>query len=223
MIEFIEYRDNPELLLITPLRFGDTIMDKTINSITNNKTSFHWIKFEGDGNPYKNMDTALKIYLKTRHMPKYVMKMDNDIIAKEGMLDKMFDVLETTEPSIAYTYCSFEFTGFVNVRFDAREFDDEMLCRSNYISSMSMIKSKALEDIGGVITDDKYYRLLDWALWLKFLNNGYIGKPVYDTFFTAIAGKNSVSAGSNEDYQVKAQRIYNDFIKPYLNLKMLKF
>jgi len=217
MINFIIKNNNPKILVISPLKEGDIISSKTYSSVIQNTISIHWISFEGSGNPYKNFDIALKEYQKQYPTPDYIIKMDNDIICKNNMLDNMQKVLKSSHEHIAYTYCAFKFVGNINVSFKAESFNIDKLLQQNYISSISMMKSKCLEQIGGVVTDDKYFRLLDWALWLKFLYQGKIGVPCKTTSFVAYASKNSISARSNEDYIKKASHIINDFVMPIKN------
>jgi len=211
---------NPELLIITPLRINDNILQETYDSVSKTNISIHWIKYCDNKNPYKNFDTALTLYEKNYSLPKYIIKMDNDIIVQPNMLEQMVKTLNNSLDQIAYTYCDFSFTGSINISFNAKEFDINHLLQSNYISSISMMKSEHLKKIGGVVTDDKYFRLLDWALWLKFLYHGKIGKPTLNTSFIAYASPNSVSAGSSKDYQKKLRYIINDFVIPIKKNKL---
>jgi hypothetical protein len=63
----------------------------------------------------------------------------------------------------------------------------------------------------GLVKDDKYKRLLDWAFLLKCLRHEYTGLPVPKANFTAISSEESVSAGNQQDYIIKAQRVLKDF------------
>lgn len=220
MIEFIIKDDNPQVLIITPLRPKDKISDETFNTIGKTNLPVHWITLQGEQNPYKNFNTALGLYLRSHKPPNYLIKVDNDIKADIVMLEMMKETLDKSSKNIAYTYCSFEFTGVIKAKFNAIPFNPEKLMIHNYISSISMMKLYDLRIIGGTVDDDKYFRLLDWALWLKFLYHGFIGKPTYNVSFEAYAGPNSISAGSAEDYKIKAQHIMEDFIVP-LRLKKL--
>ena len=101
--------------------------------------------------------------------------------------------------------------------FDNIPFSVDRLIQQNFISSCSLIRTKTLEETGSFVTDDKYFRLLDWALWLQFLRRGYIGEYVNDTSFTAYASPTAVSSGSAEDYRIKHQRIIQDFVAPYID------
>jgi len=60
--------------------------------------------------------------------------------------------------------------------------------------------------------------LLDWALWLKFAKFGFIGRPCINASFIAISSENDISAGSIEDYQIKHERVSEDFVKPLIEM-----
>jgi hypothetical protein len=214
MLYCINKNKKPDVLIITPLFKNDIISDKTLNIIQDNNIKIDWFSFTGIENPYKNFNNALQLYKKNFNLPNYIIKIDNDIIAKLNMLYDMKKTLDNSNSNVAYTYCSFNFTGYINLKIKAIPFNPHKLGKSNYISSISMMKSDCLEKIGGVVTDDKYFRLLDWALWLKFLNNGYIGS-VTDTSFTAYASENSISNRGFKDYKEKALRVIEDFYVPY--------
>lgn len=172
----------------------------------------------GEGNPYKNMVTPYRWFRNQNDgLPPYVIKIDNDLTCKRGMLDKLYEALEGADRQFAYSYCNFRYRGSVNVDFDNIPFDVNRLVQQNFISSCSLIRTKTLEETGSFVTDDKYFRLLDWCLWLQFLRRGYIGKYVDDTSFTAYASPTAVSSGSVEDYKVKHRRVIDDFVAPYMD------
>jgi cellulose synthase/poly-beta-1,6-N-acetylglucosamine synthase-like glycosyltransferase len=150
-MKIVKQCEHPKLLVITPLRLSDKISDKTLSSISNNKVPFTWISFSGEGNPYKNFDLGLKIYEMNYSLPDYIIKMDNDIIAKDGMLDKMVACLDGSSENVGYAYCAFRFTGAIEVSFGARPFNRVDLTKYNYISSISMMKTEILKKIGFVI------------------------------------------------------------------------
>jgi len=218
MIKKIVRCKNPEILVITPLGIRDKISKETKKSIKRNKTPFEWISYMGDNNPAKNVQIAYKQYRRDNEgLPPYVIKMDGDITASRYMLDKMCKTLKEAESHVAYAYSPFEFKGSVNVKFSYREFDSNMIVRSNYISSCSLIKTQLLDQIGSWVVHDKYFRLLDWCLWLKFLKHGFIGKAVQNTHFVAKSTPKSISCRSREDYAEKYQHVKNDFILPLLH------
>ena len=222
MINRIKYvtkcNKQPEILVITPLKSGDKISKNTKKSIKRNKTPFVWISYMGNNNPAKNTEIAYKQYKHNNKLPPYVIKIDNDITASRCMLDKMYNTLVNakykSDGKYSYAYCGFEFSGALQHKFPLRNFDAYALMKQNYISFNSLIDTYALDTIGGFVTDNKGFRLLDWALWLKFLKYGFIGIPVKDAYFTAFASQNSISAGSRDDYVQKYQWVYRNFIEP---------
>lgn len=208
----------PKILVITPLKSGDKISKVTKKTIKRNKTPFVWISYMGDDNPAENTRLAYNQYRHNNDLPPYVIKIDNDITASRGMLDRMYKTLVESmylsDGYYAYAYCGFEFTGAIENKFPLRKFDHKMLMKQNYISFNSLIDTEALNKVGGFVTDNKGFRLLDWALWLRFLRYGYMGIPVEGAYFTAHASKSSISAGSTNDYVQKYQWVNKNFIEP---------
>jgi hypothetical protein len=217
MIKTLVPCKNPEILVITPLKKGSKVSPETKKTLKRCDVPFHWVSYMGEGNPYKNMVPPWRQYRKEHETPPYIIKIDNDLTCKRGMLDKLYEALVDSPKHIGYSYCCFKYRGKVNIDFDHLDFNIDRLIQSNYISSCSLMKTKTLEETGSFITDDKYFRLLDWALWLQFLRRGYIGQFVPDTSFTAYASPTAVSCGSQEDYRVKHMAIVEDFIRPYLD------
>lgn len=211
MIKTIVKHKDPQILVITPLLTGHKISKETKKSIKRNKTPFTWISYMGQGNPCLNTLKAFNIYRHSNDIPPFVIKIDNDIDASRGMLDEMYETLLRSMKHEAYCYCSFEFIGSVNVKFPAIPFDAERLKHTNYISSCSMIKSDKLIEVGLWVTDDEGFRLLDWALWLRFLKRGYVGIPAKRSSFVATASDSSVSAGSVSDYTKKRDWVLRNF------------
>ena len=76
-----------------------------------------------------------------------------------------------------------------------------------------MFRMDVLESVG-MVTDDKYKRLLDWAFLLKLFKAGYIGSPCRNATFIVNSTKDDISAGSPEDYHLKRNRVLVDFVKP---------
>jgi hypothetical protein len=217
MIKRIVKCKDPEVLVITPLSPGSKVSRDTKKSIKRNRTPFEWVSYMGDGNPYKNTQIAYKQYRRDHGgVPKYVLKVDNDITASRYWIDKMYNTLESSEPNVSYAYTSFEFTGCVSIKFPTMQFNPQRLIQSNYISSCSLVKTQLLDQTGGFVIDDKYFRLLDWCLWLQFLKYGFIGTPVENAHFVAYAGPKSVSCRGQEDYSEKYQYVKRDFIDPLI-------
>jgi len=217
MIKKIVKCKNPEILAITPLKIGDKISKETKKSVKRNKTSFEWISYMSNNNPYKNTSIAYKQYKREhKKVPKYVIKIDNDIMTSRYWLDRMYNILEETDSKIGYAYTSFEFTGAISIKFPLKSFNKQSLTKSNYISSCSLTKTQLLDQIGGFVTDDKYFRLLDWCVWLKFLKSNIIGIPTPNANFVAYAKPSSISCKGPSDYKEKYYYVKKDFIDPLI-------
>ncbi len=190
--------DSPLVLIITPLRKEDQISKDTLESIGKSKVKFDWISYSSKLNPVQNCKQALIHY--PYELPPYIMKLDNDITASDGWLDGMYTVLRRSDDKVAYAYTKFRFTGHLKVSFSARPFDNDILKQRNYISYNSLIKTGPLMKIGGFVDLEGQDRLWDWALWLKFLQHGYEGVPVFGVSFEAYASLNSISCKSHDNY-----------------------
>jgi hypothetical protein len=218
LTQLIENKD-PKVLVVTPLWPGHKVTRETRTTIKRNDVPFTWVSFTDYNNIAKNVDSGIKAFKeKTKKFPPYILPLDRDIILGRGMIDKLVSAIEADglPATVAYCYCSFEFKGHVNRKFNAEPWNLDKLVQANYISSNSLIKSDLLEFIGGHVTDDKYKRLLDWALWLKFARLGFMGTPCTTTSFVAVSTEKDISAGTTEDYQQKHVRVHNDFVKPLI-------
>lgn len=209
-IKVLNLSENPLFSIVTPLRTGDSISHNTRDSVDKCKLPFNWISVESDFNVMKNFDIGFYELLKRKVLATKVIKIDNDTEWEENTLENMYYTLENSNKEIGYSYCSFSYKGFINSDFPAVEFDIEKLKIGNYISSNSMFKSKTIYDVG-LVTEDKYERLLDWAFLLKCLKYNYIGIPCKGNFI-AHSSENSVSARSKEDYNIKRERVLKDFL-----------
>jgi hypothetical protein len=216
-IEIIRSTKFPEVLVVTPLLPDDYISKITKKTIQRNHKKYFWITSSGENNIPTNYQLGLDWAKKNiPNIPKYCIMIDNDIELGRHMLDRLHDKLLKSDSSVGYAYAGFEFTGSLVHSFPAIPFSPEKLLLANYISSNSMFKMSVIEDVG-LVTDDKYKRLLDYAFLLKCLKMGYVGIPVPKARFLAHSQSGNISAGSNEDYQVKYMRVYEDFVKPLLS------
>jgi len=216
MLKIIKEAKTPELLVVTPLFKGHKLSRETKLGLERNDIKFAWVSFESTNNTAKNYADGIKAFRDKVYRPKYVMMVDRDIIPSRHMLDKMYDTLKRAPDDTVFCYCDFEFKGLINRQFFDIEYNPITLLRSNYISSNSMIKLNKLDEIGGVVTDNKYKRLLDWCLWLNFLSYGYYGIRCPDISFIAISDNQSISARSDEDYKQKSRLVMLDFIDPLI-------
>lgn len=221
MLQELVISKKPKVLVVTPLLPGHKVSKITKKTIKRNDTPFSWVSYSGENNIPTNAQKGINEYQRKWGMVKYFLMIDRDIEAGRHLIDRMYETLERSNDDIAYCYASFEFRGYVNASFPADTFDMIRLLEGNYISSNSMMKMSCLEEIGGLITDGQYTRLLDWALWLNFLRYGYSGIPCPDAYFIAHSDKEDVSAGTKEDYRLKYNRVKRDFAIPVINNLMV--
>lgn len=216
-IKMLKESKNPDVLLVTPLLPGHEISRETKISIQRNDIDFSWISSTGENNIPTNALEGIHWY-KNKYgcLPLFYMMIDRDIRLGRHCIDKLAVALTNrTSKYVGYAYASFEFTGHINQKFPAYPFDINRLIQGNYISSNSLFLSEVIERVG-LVTDDKYKRLLDYAFLLKCYAHGIIGKNVPDANFSVQSTANDVSSGNSDDYNIKYQRVYDDFIKPYL-------
>lgn len=212
--KIIKESKDPRIIVVTPLLPGDKISKDTKRSIKRNSIEYSWITSTGNNNIPTNVELGLKWYLK-RKRPDYVLPLDNDIILGRYMLDRL--VYRMDKVKKGYCFASFKFQGYTNVEFKNDDFDISKLLQSNYISSNSLIHIDSLIKIGWFVKDEKYKRLLDWALWLKFLLHGYGGIPCPEAKFIAISSEKDISSQGSEDYKIKSKRVIQDFVKPFVD------
>lgn len=216
MIKIVKAVKNPQILVVTPLLPEHGISKETKISVKRNKTPFFWIASAGKNNIPTNAQNGINWFKrKYGKLPPFYIMIDRDIEMGRGMLDKLYEKLKSRPANIGYCYASFAFVGHVNHEFPAIPFDINKLLQSNYISSNSMFRSSVIESVG-LVTDEKYKRLLDWAFLIKCFSHGFIGVPEPRAGFIAHSTEDDISAGSQEDYKEKYMRVFEDFIKPII-------
>ena len=101
----------------------------------------------------------------------YILFSDADIQWEPDGIERLVLALKA-DIYASYAYGPYEMGGKVqcNLTFDAM-----YLKQQNYISTMSVIKRDYFLGF-----DEDLYRLVDWALWLKMLQNGHTGLYVGD-------------------------------------------
>jgi hypothetical protein len=216
MFRLLRKTKYPKLLVITPLKTGDKISYSTKNSIFKNKVEFDWVSYEGNYNIPTNTEMGLNLYNDKFNPLPYCIKVDNDVKMDKGMLDDLFITLSKSDDNVAYCYPPFKYilSNQQVISFENCPFDKVRLLKSNYISSVSLIKFDKLKAIDGFVKNSKYERLLDYCLWLKFLRHGYIGVQG-KVGFTTTLNKDNVSARGTQDYEEKLSRVHSDFVNPY--------
>lgn len=207
---------NPEILVVTPLLPNHGISKLTLKTIKRNDVPIYWISSSGNNNIPTNSLNGIKWYKnKFGKLPPYYIMIDRDIEMGRHMLDRLYKKLSKKPDGIGYCYATFQFKGHINADFPANPFDINKLLKGNYISSNSLFKSSVIEQVG-LVTDDKYKRLLDYAFLLKCFKMGYVGVPEPNAWFIAHSTKDDISAGSQDDYRRKYLRVYDDFIEPII-------
>lgn len=78
------------------------------------------------------------------------------------------------------------------------EFDAEELKKRNYISTMSLIRTK---DFPGF--DEKIKRLQDWDVWLTMLEQGKVGVQCGERIFTTTTGSGITEDGTRGYQEAK--------------------
>lgn len=210
--EIIKESKNPEILVITPLIPGHKISKETKKTIKRNDVPYTWITSTGRNNIPTNLQLGLEWF---KNLPPYYFMLDNDIILGRHLLDRLYYKLKNEAGTVAFSYASFSYKGFINRDFPAEPYDINRLIQHNYISSNSLFKTDIAMEVG-LVTDDKYKRLLDWTFFLKLFYNGYIGVPCPEANFTVISSKNDISAGSEQEYNTKRILVIENFCKPII-------
>jgi hypothetical protein len=214
MISVLKDCKNPEILVITPLLNGHKISKQTKTTIKRNSVPFVWLSSMDNKNIPTNIKNADDWYIK-RHgkLPPYQIIIDNDITLGRNMLDRLLKTLKNSDENVAFSYASFKYTGYMNAEFIAVPYNINKLLQHNYISSNSLVRTDVIQKVG-LVTDEKYKRLLDWAFYLKLFYHGYIGAPCVEASFIAMSDEKSVSSQSNHDYGIKRNRVLHDFGVP---------
>ena len=209
---------NPEILVVTPLLPNHKVSKLTKKTIKRNNIPFFWLTSEGKNNIPINAQAGIDWYKnKFGKLPPYYIMIDRDIEMGRNMLDRLYERLKSHSyyEQVGYCYATFQFKGHINHDFPAMPFDINRLVQANYISSNTMFRSDVIEKVG-LVTDDKYKRLLDYAFLLKCFGQGYIGVPQPKAWFIAHSTKDDISAGDQKDYELKYHMVFKDFIKPLL-------
>lgn len=132
----------------------------------------------------------------------YVFFCDDDIVLPANYLKLLYNKLKLEHKSehIGYTYTGYY--GVVlhpeshphrgNFRTPSTEFNGDNLKRSNYISTMSLIKRDVFPRF-----DESLRRFQDWDMYLTMLENGIEGVLTRDTFFWAYYLDAGITSNNN--------------------------
>ncbi len=136
-----------------------------------------------------------KGFLKSRG--EFVIFPDDDMELDPTMIMKLVDAL-ARHPSRSYAYCGYRhIDGDHENTIGLTEFDPQRLVlNGNYINASSLIRKRKFIEVG--MFDPTLKRLIDWDLWLSFLDRGEEGILVPEVLFKHIyAGGPRISDDAN--------------------------
>jgi hypothetical protein len=164
----------PELTIVIPHRVWET-PDYTLEAL--NRSSFQDFKvvticdYEQKGAAWARNEGFKQVNTE------FVLFSDNDIDWTINGIKHLMDCLKE-HPEATYSYGTYRIGPYLQCH---EEFDPELLKHHNYISTMSVIRSK---DFPGF--DENLVRFQDWDLWLNLLINHnkvgvHCGKLIFET------------------------------------------
>ena len=117
--------------------------------------------------------------------------LDADCQLYPGMLRECMTQLELN-PEIGFVYGNYRFESKQD--FFSQEFDPYLLETMNYIPTMSPMRRKCFENVGGF--DEKLTFFQDWDLFYRLAKSGIKGKYIKEFIFTAKISKETNISGS---------------------------
>lgn len=113
----------------------------------------------------------------------YVIFLDNDVAMAFDMLEKMYQVMESTQAD--FVYSSFKY-GWKTI--NSSEFNVENLRKMNYIHTSSLIKRSSFPRF-----DESLKKFQDWDLWLTIVEQGGVGKGIDEALFNIMDTNGTMS------------------------------
>jgi len=170
--------------IVVSLREDDSLQ-ATINSLANQTFKDFVVilsRDEGKGSNYARNKGFKQVNTE------FVLFSDNDIDWRKNAIEVLYKTLKDN-PDKSYSYGTYLIEG---KKYCWEEFNLPLLKTRNYISTMSLIRSK---DFTGF--DEKIVRLQDWDLWLAMSEQGKTGIHCGEVIFNTIKGNgithNSIS------------------------------
>jgi hypothetical protein len=111
----------------------------------------------------------------------YTVFLDGDLEMKPEMLQVMEEQLNSN-PKASIAYCHYERVGSRVDRLSAKPWDVTALRDMNYISMVSMVRTK---DLPKPPLDENLRRYEDWDLWLTMAEKGKTGVMIDKVLFQA--------------------------------------
>lgn len=120
----------------------------------------------------------------------FVLFSDNDITWEPDAIERLYNTLKKN-PRASYAYGAYEMDGKMQCN---KKFDKAKLRVQNYISTMTLIRTKHFPGF-----DEKIKRLQDWDLWLTMLEQKRIGVYCGKRIFTTEV-RSGITYGSGMSY-----------------------
>ena len=104
----------------------------------------------------------------------YLMFLDADDQLDPTYLARCVAALDRQDRRVAYAYTGMELFGTESGTFEAPAFDAQRLCAGNYVHASALMRRDVFDEVGGF---DVSLRLgyEDYELWLRMLEQGYVG------------------------------------------------
>lgn len=144
----------------------------------------------------------------------YLFFCDDDIELKPIMLEVLLTKLFYSQAS--FSYCNYDRVGQLRGPELGVSWDVEILKRRNYISTMSLIKTKDFPKDG---FDESLERFQDWDLWLRMAEEGKYGIHINEILFIAHYEPGDISSNT-KNIQSSIDIIKNKHIK-FVNTKSM--
>jgi len=182
-----------KLTIVIPMRMSDdvditlwslfeqTYRDFKIVIVPDQGKGANWARNEG----FKSVDTE------------YVMFSDNDIKWLSRGVEWLVEALDE------HSEASYSYGSWSDQRGELcfEEFDAEELKKRNYISTMSLIRTK---DFPGF--DENIKRLQDWDIFLTMLEREKVGVQCGKRIFTTVTGGGITGTDKDDEFRYKKAR-----------------
>lgn len=177
----------PLITIVIPLREIDNA-EITLKSLANQTCQDFTVievKDQGKGAPWARNEGFKQV------KSEFVLFSDGDIDWKPHALQSLLYALRVSKAS--YSYGRYKLN---NDLWSHQPWNTQMLKQKNYISSMSLIRTK---DLPTIPWDENIMRLQDWDLWLTLLDQGKRGVYCEDLIFETQV-KPGISFGNPVSY-----------------------
>ena len=139
---------------------------------------------------------------------------DDDIELKPLMLEVLLTKLFYSNAS--FSYCNYQRKGSLTGQVRGVSWDIDKLKRTNYISTMSLIKAEDFPEEG---FDESLERFQDWDLWLAMAEKGKYGVHIDETLFTALYNSGDISCQNPKSIEIATNYITHKHNNLIINQK----